>query len=77
MQVCSRVEGKPRPGPLISRCYAASESESAPAASLFVDLDGVLCDFDRGVQNVTGRLPDHQVGFFLLFMSSVSGRKIR
>jgi hypothetical protein len=28
--------------------------------ALFVDLDGVLADFDSGVLSVTGRLPDHQ-----------------
>lgn len=27
---------------------------------LFLDLDGVLADFDRGVERVTGRRPDQQ-----------------
>jgi hypothetical protein len=28
--------------------------------TLFCDLDGVLADFDKGVQNVTGKLPHEQ-----------------
>jgi hypothetical protein len=30
----------------------------APRRKLFLDLDGVLADFDRGVEAVTGRRPD-------------------
>lgn len=34
--------------------------ERAASYQLFLDLDGVLADFDRGVQDVTGKLPTEQ-----------------
>jgi hypothetical protein len=37
-----------------------NEDKSKPPARLFVDLDGVLADFDEGVKQVTGRTPEQQ-----------------
>lgn len=54
VQTCTRAEGESRPRP------------HKPAA-LFVDLDGVLCDFDRGVHEVTGHLPDNQAGLLSIY----------
>ena len=44
----------------VAQTISTFSTSPQAAARLFVDLDGVLADFDHGVLEVTGRLP-HQL----------------